>query len=143
MTALGTTPQACEIHLVKCLNLKKKSSCSFPLGKTSAPLYNQTLGCRGATALQGEMMPLCWTQQESTYFAELGCPPPQSRQHPSCSSSRRQGRFCTDHPPSGTAGNLGTILFQRLFIGFQDWCQACCSKQLSNRDLVSPFTGLL
>ena len=74
MTALETTPQACEIRLVKRLN-KKKSSCSFPLGKMSALVRNQTLGCRGATVLQGEAMPLCWTQQGPIYFAELGYPP--------------------------------------------------------------------
>lgn len=42
----------------------------------SALLRNHTLGCRGATVLQGEMTPLCWTQQGPIYFAELGDPPP-------------------------------------------------------------------
>lgn len=38
--------------------------------------HNQILGCRGATLLQGEMTPLCWTQQGPIYFTELGYPPP-------------------------------------------------------------------
>lgn len=41
-----------------------------------ALLSNQTLGCRGATALQGEMLPLCCTQQGPIYLAELDYPAP-------------------------------------------------------------------
>lgn len=42
----------------------------------SALQRNQSLGCRGATLLQGGMTPLCWTQQGPVYFTELGYPPP-------------------------------------------------------------------
>lgn len=74
MTALETTPQACEIRLVKRLN-KKIFLQLFP-GKNECPATQSDPGPQGATVLQGETMPLCWTQQGPIYFAELGYPPP-------------------------------------------------------------------
>lgn len=80
MTALETTPKASEINLLKCLKKKKKKSfCSFPLGKMSA--MQSEPGLPGGTVLQGGTMPRCWTQQGPIYLAELGCPPPGPDSH--------------------------------------------------------------
>lgn len=95
----------------------KKSSCIFPLGKMSALLSNQTLGCRGATALQGEMLPLCCTQQGPIYLAELGYPLPDP-------DSINLGA-------AAAGGKVGFVLTTYLLVQLEIWEQYHCKHYSS------------
>lgn len=105
--------------------------------------HNQILGCRGATLLQGEMTPLCWTQQGPIYFTELGYPPPDPDSINLAAAAAAGGRvgfaLTTYLPVQLEIEEYSSTLFSP----FPDRCQALCGQQLSYRDSVSPFTGLL
>lgn len=94
----------------------------------SALQHSQTLGCRGATLLQREMTPLCWTQQGPIYFTELGYPPPDPDSINLAAAAGGRVGFALTTYPLVQLEIQEQYIFQRFSSDFKIGAKPCAAK---------------